>query len=189
MPAPRRLPRRLRPRSGSANDHVEPVAEALHIARSLRGSRHLVKTRLGFAPDLRCAPPAASRSGWSRSSAGVPICVDLAQMHQRHAMAALGFIQIGSRDKDRQGRRPRGARAYPRIRGAIPDRRPWSAHRAAALAAAATSAQASASFCFMPPLSRPASRSVKAVHVEHAQIALAALVESRCGGTRRRSPM
>ena len=84
-----------------------------------------------------------------------PLCIE------RDAIAAVGLVHVRRRDDDRQARRLRAARADPRTPGATPRRRRSSARRADRISGRCTSAQQSASFCFMPPESAAARRSLE----------------------------
>ncbi len=111
----------------------------------------------------------------ARSSAGVPVCANLAQMHEGDAVAALGFVEIrrGNNDGEpfcrKMGERVPELAARNRIDagGGLVEQEHARLRRPAP--------PASESFCFMPPLNLPARRSAKAVHIKHAEIVVAAL--------------
>ena len=85
---------------------------------------------------------------------------NLAQMHQRDAMAALGFIEIGRSHADGQALGGEMRQRVPEF--AARDRiDAGGGSSSSRTRGCGTSAHASASFCFMPPLRRPARRSAK----------------------------
>ena len=92
----------LRPCSGSRDQHVEPVAETLHVGRCGFFEARSRVADLRPRPDLSVRTSSRFMRKLSRSSAGVPVCVDLAEVHQRDAMAALRFVQIRRGDDDRE---------------------------------------------------------------------------------------
>src|ERR1022692_34108 len=84
---------------GILHNYVQPVAESLHVAdRAVFGFGELVFRLLQIggvdlqAPHAQALPQFGRRAG----------LLDLAEMHQRDLVAALGFIQIGRGDHDRQ---------------------------------------------------------------------------------------
>ena len=92
----------------------------------------------------RRAPPAPPRRGERCSASGVSSASEPSLVEQRHAVAALGLVEVGGRDDHGDPFGHHLVDDAARARGATPDRRRRWARRAAACSGWWTSAQESA---------------------------------------------
>ncbi len=168
-------------------EQIEAVAESLHVDNFFFWAADRGQNCFCFAQISRCAVPGAWRAV---VNAARPACrsVAIRPDTSRPRGCSVPLRPDKGWPPGSSGHPPRGAREHPRIRGAIPDRRRWSARRAEARAAGAPArrpATISASSRRSAvrragPRSDPCRTSVDSgVRVP----------ESRSTGTRRRSPM
>src|SRR3977135_3341034 len=100
--------------------------------------------------------------------------MNLALVHERDAMAALGFVQVGCSDKDRQTLRRQVGEYVPKLTtGYRIDAGSWLIEQQHS--GLRTARENEGQFFFHPPLQFPGEPVRESVHIKHSKILAAAL--------------